>query len=43
MTNRWLLDTSALLALRDEEEGAVLVHKDPAFRPLVQVSQEWLG
>jgi ribonuclease VapC len=93
MTTRWLLDTSALLALRDDEdgaervaqllqaaqggesrclvcfmsrmevldrvwkdegerqarladaqrEGAVLLHKDPEFRALDQVLQEWLG
>jgi hypothetical protein len=35
MTTHWLLDTSALLAL--------LVHKDPEFRGLDQLSQEWLG
>ena len=93
MSSRWLLDTSALLALRDDEdgaervaqllqaaqggesrclvcfmsrmevldrvwkdegerqarladaqrEGAVLLHKDPEFRALDQVPQEWLG
>jgi predicted nucleic acid-binding protein len=81
MASRWLLDTSALLALRDDEpgadrvpasdglleqtaafkashslsvvhtwiaaaarqEGALLMHKDPEFTPLVQLPQEWLG
>ena len=94
MASRWLLDTSALLALRDDEpgadrvarllqaaqngeshcfvcfmsrmevlyrvwkdegerrarlaaaaqqEGAVLVHKDPELTPLAQLPQEWLG
>jgi predicted nucleic acid-binding protein len=71
MASRWLLDTSVLLALRDDEpgadqaaafqaghplsvaeawiaaaaqqEGAVLVYKDPEFNPLDQLPQEWLG
>ena len=37
MTARWLLDTSA------QQEGAVLVHKDPEFTPLSRISQEWIG
>jgi predicted nucleic acid-binding protein len=53
MASRWLLDTSALLALRDNEagaeraaaikEGAVLVHKDPEFQAIRSLAQEWLG
>jgi PIN domain nuclease of toxin-antitoxin system len=75
MASRWLLDTSALLALRDNEagaehvaasdplleraaaikachalsvadaqqEGAVLVHKDPEFQAISSLAQEWLG
>ena len=43
---RSLLDTSALLTLRDDEagaaeQGAVLLHKDPEFKPL-PVMQELL-
>jgi predicted nucleic acid-binding protein len=68
---RWLLDTSALLALRDNEagaghvaaikachalsvadawiaaaaqqEGAVLVQKDPEFQAINSLAQEWLA
>ena len=71
MASRWLLDTSALLALRDNEagaeraaaikachalsvadawiaaaaqqEGAVLVHKDPEFQAINSLDQEWLA
>jgi len=81
MASRWLLDTSALLALRDNEagaehvaasdplleraaaikachalsvadawiaaaaqqEGAVLVHKDPEFQAINSLAQEWLA
>jgi predicted nucleic acid-binding protein len=71
MASRWLLDTSALLALRDNEAGAehvaaikachalsvadawiatadqqdgeVLVHKDPEFQAISSLAQEWLG
>jgi len=71
MASRWLLDTSALLALRDNEagaehvaaikachalsvadawiaaaaqqEGAVLVHKDPEFQAISSLAQEWLA
>ena len=32
--SRYLLDTSALLTLRDDEPGADLVHKDPEMAPL---------
>jgi predicted nucleic acid-binding protein len=65
MASRWLLDTSALLALRDNEadaehvaaskachalavadaqqEGAVLVHKDPEFQAISSLAKEWLA
>jgi ribonuclease VapC len=33
----------AWIAAAAQEEGAVLVHKDPEFRALDQVLQEWLG
>ncbi|MFM7269756.1 MAG: PIN domain-containing protein, partial [Cyanobium sp.] len=33
----------AWIAAAAQQEGAVLLHKDPEFRPLVQISQEWLG
>lgn len=37
---RFLLDTSAILTLRSEQ-GAVLLHKDPEFKPL-PIEQEFL-
>ena len=33
----------AWIAAAVQREGAVLVHKDPEFRALDQVAQEWLG
>ena len=33
----------AWIAAAAQGEGAVLVHKDPEFRALDQVAQEWLG
>ncbi len=33
----------AWIAAAAQQEGAVLVHKDPEFRPLDQLPQEWLG
>lgn len=33
----------AWIAAAAQQEGAVLLHKDPEFRPLSQISQEWLG
>jgi predicted nucleic acid-binding protein len=33
----------AWIAAAAQREGAVLVHKDPEFRALDQVLQEWLG
>ena len=33
----------AWIAAAAKLEGAVLVHKDPEFRALNQVRQEWLG
>lgn len=33
----------AWIAAAARREGAVLVHKDPVFRALDQVPQEWLG
>jgi predicted nucleic acid-binding protein len=33
----------AWIAAAAQREGAVLVHKDPEFRALDQVPQEWLG
>jgi predicted nucleic acid-binding protein len=33
----------AWIAAAAQREGAVLVHKDPEFRGLDQLSQEWLG
>jgi ribonuclease VapC len=33
----------AWIAAAAQREGAVLVHKDPEFRALDQVAQEWLG
>jgi hypothetical protein len=38
MSSRW-----AWIAAAVQREGAVLVHKDPEFRALDQVPQEWLG
>ena len=34
---------AAWIAAAARREGAVLVHKDPEFRALDQVAQEWLG
>ena len=34
---------AAWIAAAAQREGAVLVHKDPEFRALDQVPQEWLG
>jgi predicted nucleic acid-binding protein len=33
----------AWIAAAAQQEGAVLVHKDPEFKPLAQLPQEWLG
>ena len=33
----------AWIAAAAQQEGAVLVHKDPEFTPLSRISQEWLG
>ena len=33
----------AWIAAAAQREGAVLLHKDPEFRALDQVLQEWLG
>ncbi len=33
----------AWIAAAAQQEGAVLVHKDPAFTPLIRISQEWIG
>jgi len=33
----------AWIAAAAQQEGAVLVHKDPEFRALAQVSQEWIA
>jgi len=33
----------AWIAAAAQQEGAVLVHKDPEFTPLAQLHQEWLG
>lgn len=33
----------AWIAAAAEQEGAVLVHKDPEFRSLARLPQEWLG
>jgi predicted nucleic acid-binding protein len=33
----------AWIAAAAEQEGAVLVHKDPEFRSLAQLPQDWLG
>ena len=33
----------AWIAAAAQREGAVLVHKDPEFRALDQMTQEWLG
>jgi predicted nucleic acid-binding protein len=38
-----LSGAAAWLAAAAQREGAVLVHKDPEFRALDQVAQEWLG
>jgi len=32
----------AWIAAAAQQESAVLVHKDPEFTPLTQISQEWL-
>lgn len=31
------------IAAAAQQEGAVLVHKDPEFTPLTRISQEWIG
>ncbi len=41
--NRRLPVAAAWIAAAAQREGAVLVHKDPEFRALDQVAQEWLG
>ncbi|MCT0198614.1 PIN domain-containing protein [Synechococcus sp. CS-1325] len=33
----------AWIAAAAQQQDAVLVHKDPEFRPLAQIAQEWLG
>jgi ribonuclease VapC len=33
----------AWIAAAAQQEGAVLVHKDPEFTPLSRISQEWIG
>ncbi|MEB3332552.1 MAG: PIN domain-containing protein [Synechococcaceae cyanobacterium] len=33
----------AWIAAASRQQQAVLVHKDPEFRPLLQIPQEWLG
>jgi len=33
----------AWIAAAAQQEGAVLVHKDPEFTPLTRISQEWIG
>ena len=33
----------AWIAAAARQEGAVLVHKDPEFKPLARLPQEWLG
>jgi len=37
------LSLAAAWVAAAQREGAVLVHKDPQFRALDQVAQEWLG
>ena len=41
--NHRLSLADAWIAAAAQREGAVLVHKDPEFRALDQVPQEWLG
>jgi ribonuclease VapC len=41
--NHPLSVADAWIAAAAQREGAVLVHKDPEFRALDQVPQEWLG
>jgi len=41
--NHHLSVADAWIAAAAQREGAVLVHKDPEFRALDQVPQEWLG
>ena len=41
--NHRLSVADAWIAAAAQREGAVLVHKDPEFRALDQVAQEWLG
>jgi ribonuclease VapC len=41
--NHHLSVADAWIAAAAQREGAVLVHKDPEFRALDQVAQEWLG
>jgi predicted nucleic acid-binding protein len=41
--NHRLSVADAWIASAAQREGAVLVHKDPEFRALVQMPQEWLG
>ena len=38
-----LSEADAWIAAAAQQEGAVLVHKDPEFKPLTQLHQEWLG
>jgi predicted nucleic acid-binding protein len=33
----------AWIAATAQQEGAVLVHKDPEFTPLSRIIQEWIG
>lgn len=33
----------AWIAAATQQEGAVLVYKDPEFTPLTRISQEWIG
>lgn len=41
--NHALSVADAWIAAAAQREGAVLVHKDPEFSALVQISQEWLA
>jgi predicted nucleic acid-binding protein len=43
MANHPLSLAAVWIAAAAQQEGAVLVHKDPEFRALDQVPQEWLG
>jgi predicted nucleic acid-binding protein len=40
MPSRW---ADAWIAAAAQQEGEVLVHKDPEFQAISSLAQEWLG